>query len=68
VLVLSHSGSRAIAALTERLNDAQLFAQVRTLRIIQFNGFTYSTGSIDLAARASTILPNSPGFSSRFAS
>ena len=51
--MLSHSGSRAVAAPT---NDAQLFAQVRTFRIIQFSGLTCSTGSIDLTARASDIL------------
>ena len=53
--MLSHSGSRAVAAPT---NDAQLFAQVRTSRIIQFSGLTCSTGSIDLTARASDILPH----------
>jgi len=60
--------SQAIAALTEHTNDAHLFAQARTLRIIQFSGFTCSTGSTDLAARASAILPNPRGFSCRFAS
>jgi len=57
---LSSSGSRAIVAPTERTDDAHLFAQVRTFRIIQFFGFTCSTGSIDLAARASAILPAAP--------
>jgi hypothetical protein len=33
-----------------------LFAQARTFRTIQFNGFDYSTGKIDLAARAAIIL------------
>ena len=65
--MLSYSGSRAIAALTERTNDAHLFAQARTFRIIQFNGFACSTGSIDLAARASVILPNPRALSCRFA-
>ena len=58
--MLSYSGSQAIAALTERTHDAHLFAQARTFRIIQFSGFTGSTGSIDLTARASAILPTCP--------
>src|SRR5262245_56146969 len=41
-------------------DDAHLFAQVRTFRIIQFNGFNGSTGSIDLTARASAILATAP--------
>jgi hypothetical protein len=41
-------------------DDAHLFAQARTFRIIQFNGFTRSTGSIDLTARASAILTTTP--------
>ena len=39
-----------------RPSDAHLFAQARTLRIIQFSGLTCSTGLIDLAARAGAIL------------
>ena len=66
--MLSQSGSQAIAARTERTNDAHLFAQARTFRIIQLNGLDFSTGSTDLAARASAILPNSRRFTSRFAS
>ena len=66
--MLSYSGSQAIAALTERTNDAHLFAQARTFRIIQLNGLDFSTGSTDLTARASAILPNPRRFSSRFAS
>jgi hypothetical protein len=46
--------------------DAYLFAQARTFRIIQFNGFTYSTGSIDLTARASAILATAPLIFMRF--
>jgi hypothetical protein len=41
-------------------NDAHLFAQARTFRIIQFNGFNCSTGSIDLTARATAILATPP--------
>ena len=66
--MLSYSGSQAIAAFTERRHDAHLFAQARTFRIIQLNGFDISTGSTDLAARAIVILPNPRRFSSRFAS
>jgi hypothetical protein len=40
--------------------DAQLFAQARTFRTIQFNGFNSSTGMIDLTARASDILTTAP--------
>ena len=43
-----------------QFNDAHLFAQARTFRIIQFNGFACSTGSIDLTARASAILATAP--------
>src|SRR5262245_43879657 len=41
-------------------DDAHLFAQARTFRIIQLTGFTGSTGSIDLTARAPAILSTAP--------
>src|SRR6202011_4285925 len=37
-------------------NDAQLFAQTRTLRIRQMDGLEISTDKLDLAAPASGIL------------
>src|SRR4029450_12020315 len=55
--MLSQSGSRAIAAHI-RPTDAHLFAQTRTFRIIQLNGFACTTGLTDLAARAAAILAN----------
>ena len=61
------SGERAHRCLSQGLRlspraldaptDAHLFAQTRTLRIIQLNGLAGSTGLIDLAARADAILP-----------
>lgn len=57
------SGARASVGLTQghgrsglAAPDAHLFAQARTFRIIQLNGFNGSTGSIDLTARATAIL------------
>jgi hypothetical protein len=56
VPTLSYSGSRAIADRRQASNDAQSFAQVRTLRISQLNGFDSSTGSSISPLRAGTIL------------
>ena len=41
-------------------HDAHLFAQARTFRTIQFNGFDDSTGKIDLTAHARAILATAP--------
>ena len=46
-----------------RINDAQLFTQVRTLRISQFIGFDCSTGRNDLADARSVILADAQCFS-----
>ena len=53
VPMVSHSGSQAVAAPT---NDAQLFAQLRTLRISQLNGLDYATGRTILPLQATAIL------------
>ena len=49
-------------------DDAHLFAQVRTLLIIQLNGLDGSTGSSISPLRAAAILPNGHQFSWVFAS
>ena len=41
-------------------NDAQLFAQLHTLRIIQLNGLNFSTGLSTSPLRAAAILANAP--------
>ena len=59
---LRYSGSQAIAGPTSGTNDAQLFAQLRTLRISQFNGFNFSTGPSISPLRAAVILANAAPF------
>jgi hypothetical protein len=56
VLRLPYPGSRAIAAPPGEDNDAQLFAQTRTLRIGQVYGFNLSTGDSTSPLRAVAIL------------
>src|SRR2546422_8195334 len=64
-LLLAGSGERAAITLTRVAgyrrspgedNDAQLFAQTRTLRIRQMDGLKISTDKLDLAAPDSGIL------------
>jgi len=54
------SGERALIGLTQGhglpQGDAHLFAQARTLRIIQYDGVSASIVEVDLAARAGAIL------------
>ena len=56
MLRLPYPGSRAIAAPPGEDNDAQLFAQTRTLRIRQVYGFNFSTGDSTSPLRAVAIL------------
>jgi hypothetical protein len=51
-----YSGSQATAVPMSGSNDAQLFAQLRTLRIIQLNGLARSTDRSISPFRAGAIL------------
>jgi hypothetical protein len=62
------SGERASIVLLRvtGCDDAHLFAQARTSRIIQLTGFNCSTGSIDLTARTIPIFATAPQIFIRF--
>ena len=57
VLRLHEPGLRAVAAPSGEDNDAQLFAQTRTLRIRQSNGFDFSSVGSTSPLRTVVILP-----------
>jgi hypothetical protein len=63
---LTLTGSRAIAASLGDEDDAQLFAQPRTLRIRQSHSFDFSNSGVDLAVSGRCDLTSKP-FSLDFA-